>query len=828
LEELWQDLRYGARMLRNAPGFTAIAVLTLALGIGANTAIFSVVDAVLIESVPYKQPTQLVFVWSTMISQGVPISGASAPDFRAWRDRNRVFTDMAAFDSDTFDLAVPGEEPSRLHGEDITPTLFSILGVNPILGRNFLPEEEQWGHHRVALLSYGLWQSRFGGRKDVLSRTIHLDGQDYSIVGVMPQGMPFFDDLPPKDLWVPLAFQPGDDMNTRGNHYLNVVARLKDGATASQAQAEMSGIAGQLEKEFPENKGLGAKVVSLHEQLVGDVRPALLILLGAVAFVLLIACVNVANLMLTRATAREQEFAVRSALGASRKRLLGQLLMESVPIGIFGGAGGVLIAVWGMSLLQSLIPKELPRFNPIGINGRVLIFTATVSLLTAVLFAIAPALHASNANIQDALREGGRSGNDGRGRRRLRSLLVVSEMALALLLLVGAGLLIKTFGALRHTDPGFSVDHVLTMSMPLSPADFPEGHHDQALQFTQELSTRLNALPGVKGSGIATTLPLGFGNGWGKFVDVQGHTPPASLDKVPVVRFQLSTPGYMPAIGARLHEGRYFANQDSQDAPGVAIVNESFVRQFFPNEDPVGKSIRMQPPVDLMPAEFRGPERLARLRTIVGVIADMKDTAVNQPALPTVFAPYAQYKNEGWSSAMVLTVRTTGEPLALAGAVRDRIHSLYPDQPVSDIASMEQLMARSLSQARFSMLLLSIFAGLALLLSAVGIYGVMAYAVTQRKHEIGIRMALGAQQQDVLGMVVGQGAKLAVTGVAIGVIAALFLTRAMVSLLYGVSAYDPWTFTGVAALLVVVALVACYLPARRAARVDPMIALRHE
>jgi len=590
----------------------------------------------------------------------------------------------------------------------------------------------------------------------------------------------------------------------------------------------MSGIAKQIEQQFPENKGLGAKVVTVREQLVGDVRPALLILLGAVAFVLLIACVNIANLMLARATARQQEFAVRSAMGAGRGRLLTQLLLESLPIAVFGGVAGVLLASWGIKLLESLIPSDLPRFNPIAINTGVLVFSAAISLLTTLLLALAPAFFASKTDIQDTLREGGRGGLEHRGSLSLRSLLVVSEVAMAVLLLAGAGLLIKTFGALRHADPGFTADHVLTMQMEISPqADFANGHEDAAIQFYRDLSARVGALPGVRNSGITTTLPLGFGMGWGKNLDVQGHTPPTSLDTVPVVRFQLSTPGFLPTIAARLRDGRFFSEDDSQTAPAVAIINETLARQFFPNENPVGKSIRMFPPLALLPPDARKPETFPPIRTIVGVIADMKDQAINRPAFPTVYAPYAQYHNEGWGTT-VFAVRTSGEPLAASSMVRDQVHSLLPNLPVAEVASMEQLLARSLSRVRFSMLLLSVFAALALTLSAVGIYGVMAYAVAQRTREIGVRLALGAQPGDVLSMVLTGGAKLAVVGIVVGLVGGLALNHFLRSQLYGVSSYDPLTYACVALLLGIVALAACYLPARRATRVDPLVALRYE
>lgn len=826
LADLVQDVRFGFRMLPKNPGFTAVAVLTLALGIGANTAIFSVVNAVLLEGLPYKDPGKLMFVWSTFISQGVSISGSSAPDFRAWREQNHVFTGMAAGNISAFNVSIQNQEPTRLDGANITADMFPLLGVNPILGRNFLPEDEKWGQHRVVLLTYGFWQDKFGGDQTVVNRKLRLNGQEYTVVGVMPRGMPFFDNLPPVNLFVPLSYAPSDEMNTRGNHYLNVVGRLRPGVSVAQAQAEMAGIAAQLEKEFPANKGLGTKVIQVRDQLVGDVRPALLVLLGAVAFVLLIACVNVANLMLVRATAREQEFAVRAALGATRLRLLTQLLAESLPIALLGGAGGVLLAIWGIRALASLIPDNLPRFNAIAVNGGVLLFTLTISLLTAVLFALVPTLQAAKAAIQDTLRESGRGGSDGHGRNRLRSILVVSEMSLALLLLVGAGLLIKTFSALRHADAGFSPDHVLTMEIKASESG--EGQENRIVQFFEQLSARTTGLPGVQAAGATTTLPLGAGMGWGKNVTIQGKVPPASLDQVPMVMFQLSTPGYMAAIGARLKNGRLFSERDDQQAAAVAVVNEVFAKRFFPNEDPVGKSIRMLPPLELIPVELRAQAASAPMRTIVGVIADMKDSKMNAPAEATVFAPFAQYKGEGFTPSMTFVVKTAGQPATMAAAVRDVVHSLKPEQPIANIGTLDDVVARSLSQARFSMLLLSIFAGFALMLSTVGIYGVMAYVVAQRTREMGIRLAVGAQAGDVLKLVLRQGGKLALAGVGIGVVAALALTRLMASLLFGVSAADPVTFAGVAILLTIVAIAACYLPARRATRVDPITTLRYE
>jgi putative ABC transport system permease protein len=829
LADLLQDARFGLRMLRKNPGFAAVAILTLALGIGANTAIFSVVNAVLLKGLPYKDPAKLVFVWSTFITQGIPESGSSFPDFQSMQEQNRSFSGMAASARATFNVAAANQEPARVNGAQITSELFPLLGVQPALGRTFVRDDEKWGQHRVAVLSYGMWQDKFGGDPKLVGRTMRVNGEEFTIVGVMPRGMPFFSDLPQANLFVPLAYAPKDEMASRDNHYLTLTARLKPGATAAQAQADMTLIMSRIEKDFPVNKGVGAEVSPLRDDLVGDARPALLVLLGAVGFVLLIACVNVANLMLARATAREQEFAVRSAMGATRTHLLVQLLVESSPIALLGCAGGILLAVWGIRILQPLIPSDLPRFNAIEVNGAVLAFTVAISLVTAVLFSLAPTLHAMKTDVQEALRELGRGGSDGRGRNKLRNALVVSEVALALLLLVGAGLLMRTFGALSRADAGFSPDHVLTMEIQIT-GDDGEGHENRTMQFFDALSERVRALPHVANAGVTTVLPLGVGYGWGKYVTVEGHPSPSSLEKVPIASFQLSSPGYLQGIGARLKDGRLFEKGDDAQAMKVAVVNEAFVRKFLGTENPIGRSIRMMPPLELLPqdqlAQLHG--EYAPMRTIVGVIGDMKDTTLNAPATATVFAPYAQFRNEGFSSSMTLAVKTTGDPAALAGAVRDAVHSLRPDQPVANVSTMNDVVAKSLSQARFSVTLLGIFAVFALILSSVGIYGVMAYVVALRTRELGIRLAMGAQKSDLLGLVMRHGGILAAAGIVVGVGAGIGLMRLLRSMLFGVSSTDPVTFASVAILLMLVALAACYLPARRAMRVDPMVALRHE
>ena len=827
---LLNDLRYGLRMLAKNPGFAAVAVITLGLGIGANTAIFSVVDAVLLKPLPYADPDRLVMVWSTSASVGGPGFGTAPPDFREWQRQNSIFERMGAYWLNDINLSVPGQAPERLQGALISSNIFPLLGVKPVLGRGVLVSEEEFGRNRVALLSYGIWQRKLGGDPAIIGRTLILGGNSFTVVGVMPKGMPFFNNVPAVDLYVPLSFPPGDEMNTRSNHFLPVVARLKPGVSVAQGQAEMTTIARRLAQQYPENVGLGAKVVLLREQIVGDFRPALLVLFGAVAFVLLVACANVANLMLARAAAREKEFAVRIALGAGRGRLTRQLLAESLPLALAGGAVGVLLAQWGIESLVSLIPSNLPRFNTIAIDGRVLAFTAGASLLTALIFGLTPALQAAKADVYEALKEGGRVASEVAGRTHLRGLLVVSELALALMLLAGAGLMLRSFARLEQVDPGFSPRNVLTVQLPLSDKKYPKSA--QARAFLEQLEDRVKALPGVEAAGVSTELPLGFGNGWGKYFNVIGHPEPTSLDKVPNVMFELDSPDYFSTIGVRLLAGRFFTLQDSEHSPQVAIINEALKKRFFPNEDAVGKTIRMLPPLSLLlrlmqPSE-RDLSRLAPERVILGVIGDVKNTNMNQPTEPTVYVPYFQAENEGWFNTMYLAVRAKSRPLELAAAVRAQVQAIDPDQPIAEVATLNDLIGRSESQSRFTTLLLALFAAVGLVLAVVGVYGVMAYSVAQRTHEIGVRMALGAGRRDVLRMVVGRGLGLGLAGVVTGLAGALALTRFLSSQLYGVRPTDPATFAGVSLILMVVAMLASYIPALRATKVDPMVALRYE
>jgi putative ABC transport system permease protein len=832
MNSLLQDLRFGLRMLVKNPVFTLIAVVTLALGIGANTAIFSVVDAVLLRPLPYPEANRLVFLWSTMPSQGVATSGSAVPDYQGWRDRNQVFEGLAAFYNGDFNLASTGSPPELIQGAYITSNLFSVLKISPFLGRSFTSEEEQFGKHHVVLLSYGLWQRRFAGDRDIVGRDIKLGGESYSVAGVMPRGLPFFDNLPEVELWTPVSFAPNDNMATRNNYFINLVGRLKPGVTAAQAQQDVNTIAKNMYQETSD-PGVGALVVPVQEQIAGDSRTALLVLLGAVAFVLLVACVNVANLILARASARQKELAIRTSLGASRARILRQVIIEGLPLGIIGGLLGLLLAIWGIDLLSSLLPASLPRGNPISVNSRVLLFTFALALLTILIFGLLPALLSSKAEVRDSLSEGGRSGIGSRKQGRMRRLLVIAEVALALVLLVASGLMVRSFINLRQVDVGFTGHNVLTVRVPLPEAKYPSPRSGDdpldpaGLPFYEQLLEGVRTLPGVKSATAATLLPLGAGQGWGKFLSVDGR-PAESIDKVPLVRFALVSPDYFQTLGIGLRQGRSFTPDDKSNSQSVAIVNETLARRFFPNENPIGKTIWMGPPESLLPAEALAVVGRFPRRLIVGVVPDVKGGSLNQPTSALVYAPLTQHRREGWSNNLMVAVQTDTPPETFAAAIREQVRRLDPDQPVTSIKTMDELLSRTLSEAKFSLLLFGLFAALALVLAAIGIYGVMATTVSQRTHEMGLRMALGAQKRDVLVLVIRQGMMPVVIGVVAGLAAAVALTRLMSTLLFGVSATDPITLGVITLLLAAVALLACYIPARRAAKVDPMVALRSE
>lgn len=799
MDTLWQDVRYALQQIRRSPGFAVVAAATLALGIGANTAIFSVVNAVLLRPLPYQQPQRLVSVEL----DGLNYEGT----FLQFGERAKSL-DVAAYRGGELSLTGRGE-PLYLRSVATSSNLFSILGVDAILGRAFLATESQTGSDAVVILSYGLWQARFGGDPAIMGEQIRLDSTNRTVVGVMPAGFHFPDAN--TELWVPLALDPANHVDLWSTT-ATMIGRLRPGVTLVQARAEVAALAPQMLQLFPwsmpEKYGRQATAVPLREHLVGDVRPMLLILLGAVGFVLLIACVNVANLLLVRTAARQRELAIRAALGAGRRRLMRQLLTESMILALLGGALGLLLAIWGVQALTASLPSNTPRLSEIGIDGRVLAVTLVVALATGLLFGLLPAFRSARSNAQAVLKEGGRGSSAGRERRHLSGVLVVSEVALAVVLVTGAGLLMRSFLRLLQTDPGFRTEQLL--SATIAPPTFRYTTEPSRRLFYQELVERIDALPGVQTAAVTSRLPFG-GKNYGSVFAVEGRPDPARTGNWPWadVGAVVST-GYLHTVGAPLLRGRGFTEADREGAPGVVLINESLARHFWPHEDPLGKRIRQ--PGD------------TGWSTIVGIVGDVKHDQLGEAQKGAFYRPLLQ-RSVDYPSVVV---RTTADPDAFTVRLRDAVASVDSDTPVSDIRTMTQLVSTSLARPRFAMALLAAFGVLALVLGAVGIYGVIAYSVSQRTHEIGLRMALGAQPGDVLRMVTRHGTALTLAGIATGLAASFALTRLLASLLYGVSTLDPVTFIAAPILLFAVALLASYVPAHRAARIDPVIALREE
>jgi putative ABC transport system permease protein len=814
-------------MAIKSPVFSLVVVLTLALGIGANTAIFSVVNAVLLRPLPYPRPNELVMLFSSWPAQGILKAGSALPDYREYRDRNRTLAGLAGFYYSDVNLSVAGQTAERVQGSRVTANLFPVLGVAPMLGQSFLPEDEKWGQHHVVLLSYGLWQRQFGGDPGIVGRQISLNATPYIVRGVMPQGMPFFDNLPPVDVWTPLSFAAGDNMDSRNNHFVQLVARLRPGINLAQARADMDRIDAELQTEFKENQGQTAETIPLQEQLVGDSRRALIVLLAGVGFVLLVACANIANLLLARTAAREREFAIRASLGAGRMRLLRQLVMEALPLGLLGGGAGIALAGWILALIRPLLPSTLPRQNAVTLDWRVFLFAAGLALLTVLFFGIVPALSATgHDDVRGRLSEGGRGTSAGRRRNRMRSLLICTEVALTLVLLAGAGLMIKTLHNLDHVDSGFVPDNLLTMRLPLSSAKYPSDA--KALDFYERVLERVRGMAGVQSAAAGSQLPLGFGGRWGKNFSVEGRTLPTSLSQVPDVQFVLVSPDYFHTAGMQFLKGRDFTSQDTDTAQQVAIINDTIARRFFANEEPIGKRIWMGPPENLLPAPEPGQEsQTFKRRLIVGVIHDVKDGPLSQDPKPTVYVPYYQFEREGWTPMSIL-LRTRATPSAYVSSLRDAVRALDPDQPMAQVATGEELISRRLSEPRFNTLLLGSFAGLGLLLAAIGVYGVVSFLVTQRTQEFGIRIALGAQRTNLLQLVLGKAMFLSLIGTAAGLIGSFVFTRLMRDLIYGVGPADPTTLVAVAGLLTLITIIASYIPARRATKIDPLVALRYE
>jgi len=791
---LWQDLRFGARLLLKQPGFTLIAILTLALGIGANTAIFSIVNAALLRPFPYKEPERLV-----ILRERVSVGGGfspSYPNFVDWRAQNTVFDAISAVrQNESFNLTGAGE-PERVPGRLVSAEFFSTLGIEPLLGRDFLAEEDSPGATPAAILSYGFWRRRFGNDPGIIGKQLTLNNQSFTVIGITPANFQFGDEA---DITVPIGLS-AERFRLRGRDPgADVVARLKPNVSEQQAETELNLIAARLEQQFPEtNKGRRARVTPLHEFFVGDVRQPLLILLGSVGLVLLIACANVANLLLVRTSARRKEMAVRVALGASRGAIIRQLLTESVLLAALGAALGILLALLGTSFITGHLPDGIPRLHEADVDAPVLVFTLAVSLLTGLLFGLAPALQVSRLNLNEGLKEGER-GSSGR-RQRLRSVLVVGEVALTLTLLIGAGLLIQSFRRVLQVDPGFKVQNLLTMRV--------------SVNNPEQLQQNVLNLPGVKSVAVSDGLPFGMANYPGFIIEGR----PGPDNRGAGLRYTVS-PDYFQTMGIELIKGRLFTTEDTRDSPQVIVIDEALAQRHFPNEDPIGKRLKQSLP-NSPSYEIVGIVRHVEHYRLDGQSPDAQFyTNFNQTPLQTLPNSVRRIN---------LLTRTEGDPLSMASAVRGQVAALNKDQAVYNVRTMEQAVARSVASRRFSMLLLTVFAVAALALASLGIYGLMSYAVAQRTREIGVRMALGAQSGNVLRLVIGQGMKLALAGVTLGMVASVALTRTMKNLLFGVSATDPATFAGVALLLTLVALLACWIPARRATRVDPLVALRCE
>jgi len=804
MSNLWRDILYSLRIMRKNPAFSVVAVLTLAVGIAANTAVFSVVNAVLLRPLPYEQPDQLVMFWENNLKMGLDQFPASYPNFVDYRDQSQTFQSFAAFNRDDF-ILTGMDEPQRIAGAQVSENFFKVLGIAPVIGNNFSPDDFKAGNS--VIISNALWRRQFNANPSIVGQPLTLNGKSYTVAAVMPAGFRFPAELFEKaDLWVPLHMEPALAAD-RASHGLFVIGRLKPQVPISSARSDVTTIASRLQKQYESsNDGWGAKLIPLQEQIVGDIKPSLLILLGAVSLVLFIACVNVANLLIARATTRQKEMAIRMAVGASRGRMIQQLLTESLVLGVVSSVLGLLLALLGILLLKPLIPASYIYVEDIGLSGTVFGFALLLSVVTAVIFGLVPAIQATTLDINGQLKEGSGRSSAGIQRRLLRQFLIVSEVTLSLVLLVGAGLLIKSFVRLQQVDPGFKADNLLTMSMAIPDDKYPDAPRQRA--YFQQALQQVQGIPGVKSAAVASKLPLAGSDKVRAFL-VEGR-PPLASGQQQTASYNVVSPDYFSTMGIGLKKGRAFTDRDDFNAPLVAIINETMVQRFFPNEDPIGKRLilkRANPVV--------APE-------IIGVVGDIKGQGLDAEAKPGMFVPQAQAP----LPAMSLVIRSDANPLSLTTSARRALSYVDKDQPVENIAAMDQVVSKSTSPQRLNTILLSIFAVIALVLAAVGIYSIMAQSVRQRQHEIGIRAALGARPSQILRMVIGQGMVLTFIGIGIGLIGVFFLARILLSLLYQVNTLDPLIYAGTALLLLAVAFIATYIPARRAMKVDPVRTLR--
>jgi putative ABC transport system permease protein len=818
LETFWHDIRFGARMLAKSRGFTIVAVLTLALGIGANSAIFSLVNAVLLRPLPFPDPGRLVIVWETSAVRDVQHGGSSGGDFLDWREQAGVFDKLSVWRKWTY--TVQGNEgPEQLYGVQTSVDFFRMFGVKPIIGRDYLADEEIPGHEHVVILSYALWQRQFGGDSSLLGKPITIDERPYTVIGVLPPGFSPLGMSRENDLWMPMAFDRGNADHT--DHTLIVLGRLKPGIPIERADAAMKTLFENMKKEGTvRDPKDSVHVVSMHDDLTVGLGPQLRLLLGAVGCVLLIGCVNVANLLLARAATREKEIALRTALGAKRIRLIRQLLTESVMLALIGGALGLLIAYGGMHVIRMILPSpgsphEVPHANWIGLDGTVFAFTLLISVGTGIIFGLVPAMQVSQSALGETLKETGRGTTGGRGGRAVRAGLVVAEVAISLVLLVGAGLLIRSFVKLMNEDLGIHAEGVQTMQVWLPESRYPDV--TRVVNFYRDVISRISTIPGVQSASAANFVPL---SGWRDFVDIdiEGRAVPQAGEEY-TSQYVVCDSNFFHTLGMQIKEGRELAPSDGPDSPGVAVINEALAHQYWPNEDPVGKQIRVH--FDATKTPWRPEPREAWL-TIVGIVGNIREWELGDKRPGEIYVPYLQNP-----SRLMRLMARSNDPAAMTSAMRSAVLSVDKSQAVGEVRTIEEFLDAAMSQRRLGMVLLGVFAGLATFLAAVGIYGVMSYAVSQRLHEIGIRMALGAQPGDVLRLVVREGLRLTLLGALIGGAASVAAARWIASDLYGVKAWDPATLAAVAALLVSVALLACYIPARRATRVDPMRALRY-